>query len=292
MELDDKSLLNELEKRFLNQIETLKELNNLNEQLKSVNHKLEKSESLKGHFISNIANELVNPFSAIIGLSKNVILSDEEDWDRVMKMVELIHTEAFNLDFQLRNIFMAAKIEAGEITPEFINTDVIQILNSLVQEFYFEAQKKGISFDYSNDGIRFFVTDPEKLRVIVANLMSNAVKFSHINDKIELRSTIDNDNLIIVVKDYGTGISEENQKIIFDRFQRIDAGINTENRGHGLGLSINRALIDTLEGDIHIKTKEKEGSEITVTIPKQDIECRDIALDSNEFLFDQDAELF
>lgn len=292
MEIDDKSLLNELEKRFLNQIEILKDLKDLNEQLKSVNHKLEKSESLKGHFISNIANELVNPFSAIIGLSKNVILSDEEDWDQVMKMVELIHTEAFNLDFQLRNIFMAAKVEAGEITPEFINTDVIQILNSLVQEFYFEAQKKGISLDYSNDGNRFFVTDPEKLRIIVANLMSNAVKFSHINDKIELRSTIDKDNLIIIVKDYGTGISEGNQKIIFDRFQRVDAGINTENRGHGLGLSINRALIDTLEGDIHIKTKEKEGSEITVTIPKQDIESTDIALDSNEFLFDQDAELF
>ena len=71
-----------------------------------------------------------------------------------------------------------------------------------------------------------------------------------------------------MVKDYGTGISESNQQIIFDRFKRLDTGINSLNRGHGLGLSINKALIDMLNGTIDIKSKIAEGASFIVTIPE------------------------
>ena len=70
----------------------------------------------------------------------------------------------------------------------------------------------------------------------------------------------DEDSSHISVQDFGTGISEANQKIIFDRFKRLDSGINSLNRGHGLGLSINKAVIDLLQGKIDIKSEINKGA--------------------------------
>lgn len=292
MELDDKSLLNELEKRFIEQRKTLQELQELNAELKEVNKKLEESEALKSHFISNISNEIVNPFSSIIGLSRNILNAEGENWEQVKKMVELIHSEAFNLDFQLKNIFVAAKIEAGEIQPEYVKTDIHNILDSVAQDFKFEAEKKKLKCSIDKQGDKYFVSDPEKIKLIISNLISNAVKFSYENKPIEILVSIVESSMKFVVRDHGTGISKENQKIIFDRFKRIDSGINSENRGHGLGLSINKALIEALNGEIEFTTKENVGTTFTVSIPKPDVEARDFAIDGNEFLFDSDAETF
>lgn len=292
MELDDRSLMNELEKRFLDQKKTLTELQQLNDELILVNKKLEESEALKSHFISNISNEIVNPFSSIIGLSRNILQSKGENWEKVQHMVELIHSDAFNLDFQLKNIFVAAKIEAGEINPEFVKIDLQNIIDSIVDDFTYEAQKKGLSFHIDKQGEKYFISDPEKIKLIVANLISNAVKFSYNNTTIEVLVSNAKKSLKIAVRDYGTGISEKNRGIIYDRFKRVDSGINSENRGHGLGLSINKALIEALNGEINFETKENAGTTFTVSIPEPDIETRDFAPDGNEFLFDSEGESF
>jgi signal transduction histidine kinase len=292
MNLDDKSLLNELEKRFLDQKKTLSELQSLNDELKQVNKRLEDSESLKSHFISNIANEIVNPFSSIIGLSRNILQSGSENWEQVQKMTKLIHSEAFNLDFQLKNIFVAAKIEAGEINPEYVKVDVHSIVHSIIDDFAYEALKKKLKFNIDKQGDPFFISDPEKIRLIISNLISNAIKFSYEEKSIEILVSVADKSLKVIVKDCGTGISQENQQIIFDRFKRIDSGINSDNRGHGLGLSINKALIEALNGEIEFKTKENIGTTFSILIPEPNIETTDFAPDGNEFLFDSEVESF
>ena len=114
-DLTDKELIDELKKRFEVNKQTLNEVQELNDELRKVNRKLEDSEALKSHFISNITNEIINPFASILALSKNILSVDKENWKKVITMVSLIYSEAFNLDFQLRNIFVAAKLEAGEV---------------------------------------------------------------------------------------------------------------------------------------------------------------------------------
>jgi len=116
--ITDEELLQELEKRFSENKNSIKELQKLTKQLKEVNGRLEESESLKSHFISNITNEIINPFAAILGLSRNILDVKKEDWNKVISMVQMIHSEAFHLDFQLKNIFAAAKLEAGDWMPE------------------------------------------------------------------------------------------------------------------------------------------------------------------------------
>jgi signal transduction histidine kinase len=296
--ITDDELIAELKRRFEQNKAALKELKVLNEELKQVNKKLEESESLKSHFISNITNEIINPFTSILGLSKAILSVDKENWKKVFSMVALIHSETFNLDFQFRNIFVAAKIEAGEITPEIFNVDINNLIESVIESFKFEWKKKKLQIDFKPgvecpEGELFvFKTDPEKLKLILANLLSNAINFSFESGAIEITTALNNRELSIAVKDHGIGISKENQKIIFDRFKRLDSGINSLNRGHGLGLSINKAIIEMLKGKIHIDSELGQGACFTITIPEAEEPTEGFASDANETFFDSETETF
>lgn len=295
--LTDEELLNELRKRIEAKKNTIEELRLLNDELKVVNKKLEESESLKGHFISNITNEIINPFTSILGLSRTILAVKKEDWKRVISMVALIHSEAFMLDFQLKNIFVAAKIEAGEIAPEVMSCDIKNLVSSIIDSFRFEAKKKSIEFVYEfdctdcNEETYVFKTDPEKVKMILINLISNAVKFSLDENIILVKVWASDKGMNFMVKDNGTGISTENQKIIFDRFKRLDTGINSLNRGHGLGLSISKALLDCLEGKINIESEIGNGATFTIWIPESLTDIEGYASDANELMFESD-EIF
>jgi signal transduction histidine kinase len=132
-----------------------------------------------------------------------------------------------------------------------------------------------------------FKIDSEKLRLILSNLVDNAIKFSK-NNKIVVKRWIENNTLFVSVQDFGIGISDNNQKIIFDRFKRLDSGINSLNRGHGLGLSINKALLDFLNGTIDISSKKSFGTTFLVSIPEALEDPEGYSADGNEMLFGVD----
>jgi signal transduction histidine kinase len=289
--ITDELLIEELKLRFAEKKHSLEKLEKLAAELKEVNQKLADSESLKSHFISNITNEIVNPFTSIVILSKNILSVKEGDWDKVKRMASLIYSEAFNLDFQLKNIFAAAEIEAGELFMEVSNVKVDLLIQALIDSFIPETIKKQLVFEFIKEKPEkenfIFKIDSEKLKLILSNLVDNAIKFSK-NNKIIIKRWVDDDILNISVRDFGIGISENNQKIIFDRFKRLDSGINSLNRGHGLGLSINKALLDFLDGDIDIKSKKNEGTTFTISIPEAKDNPEAFSEDGNELIFGED----
>ncbi len=295
--LSDKEIIDQLKLR-LKEASGLEELvKKQREELNLANKNLSESEALKSHFISNITNEIVNPFASILGLSRNIMAVHDKDMDKIKNMAELIHSEAFDLDFQLKNIFTAARIEAGEASPEHLKTDINLIISSIVTAFKYKAEQKQLKINFSfelDENLKegyYFRTDPEKLKLILSNLLSNSIKYSNAANKIEIKSWLDNDSLKISVKDYGIGIDKENLEIIFNRFKRLDSSINSANPGHGLGLSITKALLDLLDGIIEIKSKRNIGSVFTITIPQAKVDQADgYAIDGNEFIFDENED--
>lgn len=269
------------------------EIKRLEQLLVEVNLKLDEADALKSHFISNICNELVNPFTSVLTLADSILDIDKENWKKVITMIALIHSEVFHLDFQLKNIFAAAKLEAGELSPDISTVDVSNLINNITDSFKYDTRHKGLSIEHSETNHNantkiFFNTDPEKLNLVVSNLVSNAIKFSHNNSKIIIRVERTLDSLNIEVEDYGQGISSENEKIIFDRFKRVDSGINSINRGHGLGLSVNKAVLDILDGTISFKSKLNEGATFFVTIPESKEKSSGISTDANELFFKEE----
>ncbi len=296
--LSDKQLLKELRDRLQERTKYEHEIKVLSQELQLITTRYKESEALKSHFISNISNEIVNPFTSILGLSKSILAVEKNDWKKVVSMVALIHSEAFNLDFQLKNIFVAAKIEAGEVTPNIAKVNVRNIIQTMIESFGLVARKMGIEIEFNFDiaygfGKNFyFKTDSEKLKLIMSNMLNNALKYSYKDSKVIITVTADEEFLTISVQDFGTGISEKNQKIIFERFKRLDSGINSINRGHGLGLSITKALLDVMGGSIEIDSKKGEGSTFTVLIPEAKNVVDGFSGEGNDIFFDDDDEIF
>ena len=300
LKITDAVLLEELRVRFSQKEKAIKDLKSMTDELQEVNDKLKASEALKSHFIANINNEIVNPFASVLGLSRSILDVKTSDWDRVRRLAKLIFVESFQLDFQLKNIFAAAEIEAGHMYPQLSNVDILAVINGVVDDFANDLKSKKLTVEITSshekekEGDRFyFKTDPEKIKLIMSNLISNAIKFSK-GTKIQINVHYDEDNKVTIsVKDYGIGISEQNQKIIFDRFTRLDSGINSLNRGHGLGLSVVKAFLDLFDGDIKIESKRGKGSLFTIVIPEPEGAegIDDFSSEGNEVFFGDD-ELF
>lgn len=287
-ELSDEALIRDLKKRF-------DQLKQTTSELQEANKKLEESESMKTHFIANISNEITNPFSSIMGLARNIANGKNIDREKINTMANHIFSEAFYLDFQLKNIFMAARLEAGEEKLQICEVDINSLLENTTEAYRIEAGKKEITINlvFDKDSYRGFKTDQEKLTLILSNLLSNAIKFSHKQGKIDVTVHIEDDILKVSVRDYGIGLTEKNKGVIFDRFRKLDSGINSINRGHGLGLSVNKALLDLLDGDIRIDTLAKQGSEFAIEIPEARADATGVSMIDNEVFFDEeDVEEF
>jgi signal transduction histidine kinase len=271
MTLSDEELLFELERKLMEYRNLLVEQKQLTGELVSTNRKLVESETLKSHFISNITNEIINPFSSILGLSRSILMVKDKDWNKVINMARMIHSEAFGLDFQLRNIFAAARIEAGDLFIEASEVNLSDLINNICETFRNEADRKNIQIETNlNHSVMIFISDEEKLRLIIANLLSNAIKYSLHNERIILVSEFSGKDLVITLKDNGIGICKSDRDEIFDRFKRIDDQISSLNIGQGLGLSIVKSLVELLGGSIQVKSEVNIGTEFIVSVPQSE----------------------
>jgi len=269
-------LSNELEMSYQQIFQLKLENEELVRSLYQVNEKLRDSERLKGHFISNIMNEIVNPFGSILALSQNIRQLKESEIAQAHRMAELIFEEAFHLDFQLKNIFTAALIEAGKEKLKFSKINVNQLSEYICQYFDSPLQKKNIrlSVTLSNEltpGLAISITsDWEKLDLILKNLISNSIKYSPEDSDISLTFVLRKENLLIEVSDHGKGINQEDRKVVFDRFKQLDEKINSINTGHGLGLSIVQTYTEMLGGEVSLKDNSEGGICVIVSIPESE----------------------
>jgi len=293
--LTDEQLIEEVKERFQENKKTLHDLSILTRKLEQVNRKLQESEAMKSDFLSNIRNEMNNPLTSIMGLSRQLIAGDSLTPESVYPVAGMIHSEAFSLDFQLRNIFAAAELEAGEVTVNSSTVDINALVKNVIDMFRFKAFEKDLAVSYdpiAEDRTEraFFRTDPEKLQLIVSNLLSNAIEFSHEKGRVKARAWTEGGYLNLSVEDHGIGVDAADQTIIFDRFKQLDSGSKKRHRGHGLGLSITKDLVGLLLGTISVSSAPNKGSIFTVTaIPeiKSQAETDVFAINGNVFIFEE-----
>lgn len=275
--MDNSKNFSDAEIDLRNQISNLKTENEeLVRNLYKVNEKLRDSEKLKGHFISNITNEIVNPFASVLALAENIRELKEGEIEYAHRLADLIYEEAFHLDFQLKNIFAAALIEAGKEEPKLAQISINELCDHICQYFKNQLKKKDIALsveiDHANklvsDVPALFISDKAKLEMIIKNLINNAIKYSPTQSVINLDFILGNGTLAIEVSDHGKGINHEDRKVVFDRFKQLDEKINSINTGHGLGLSIVQAYAELLGGMVSMSDNFEGGVRIMVAIPE------------------------
>jgi two-component system, OmpR family, phosphate regulon sensor histidine kinase PhoR len=277
-EITDEALVAAIEQRLRDKQQALGESEDLLKQLKLLNRQLQAAEKMKTHFLSNIRNEINNPFGSILCLSENIIKLDASQFDTVISMASLIHREAFKLHFQLQNIFTAADLEAGEVTLLPARVDVRSLIEHVLASFQSTILQKSLQVKVQEEPANgqwqiaetklLFRTDAGKLTLILSNLLANAISFSEQGETIEVTWSFQKDVLQILVADNGRGIKERNQDIIFNRFTQLDGTSTRQHGGHGLGLSVVKALLEMMEGCIIVNSEIRQGSVFVVTIPQ------------------------
>jgi len=270
VQITDDELIQELSRRLAQTRKAFSDLSVVNVKLIKMNERLESSESLKSNFLSNIRNEINNPLNAIMGLAGQlaIIAAGNEE---IVSLSSMIGAEANHLDFQLRNIFMAAELEAGEVSPHSVKVHIASVLRELLDSFFHTAAKKSVSLELvqqSGENDISALIDYEKFQIIISNLLANAIEYSLNDGTVHVSFSVGcDDSLQITVTDHGVGIAQEDQQRIFDRFVQLETGTTRSHLGHGLGLSITKTLVELLQGTISVTSTPGEGTVFTVTIP-------------------------
>jgi len=266
-------------------------------QLKQVNKKLAASEKLKSEFLSNIRNEIINPFASIMGFATRLMELRPEEGEKARQIGRLIHSEAFDLDFQLRNIFAAAEIEAGQVTCQIAQVDLYQLTTSVIKDYQPGAMQNDLSLELSflpdaSSPLMNFTGDADKIATCTANLLSNAVNFASSGSKVKLLVHRFDDTLQINVTNQGQTISEEDREKVFDRFVQLDTGMTKARPGHGLGLTVTRALAELMNGQVQLHTSTPCETVFVLTIPQLRAEGNmDLSPEANELFFSDDILL-
>jgi len=290
--LTDDELIGELKSRFETNRRALSDLQSVSRKLEELNSKLQASEAMKGHFLSNIRNEINNPLTSISGLARH-LMTGRCAAEQVPEIAGMIYSEAFDLDFQLRNIFVAAELEAGEAQPEFANIEVESLVKNTVELLSRHLAINQItvieSFSSSMNS-SLFVCDAQMLQVMLLNLLMNAIEFSPAGGIVRVEAQVAPVGLRISVADNGNGIDPADQGKIFDRFVQMESGTTRTHRGHGLGLSITRALVELLGGKVTVVSARGAGAIFILEIPTPQL-VAPVSLhasDGNFFLFAAD----
>ncbi|TVT59675.1 MAG: response regulator [Sedimenticola thiotaurini] len=235
---------------------------------------LEESNRYKSQFLANISHELKTPLNSILLLSKLLANSKAGLTEDQIKQARVIHEAGSDLQALIDNILDLSRIEARR-TP--LNPETVQIpplINSLIEliQPQFDAKKLSLLLHIDEKAPQQIVTDPDKLRQIIKNFLSNAVKFTEQGEVIiRLDPAAEGTGyaLQICVTDSGIGISEDKHAEIFEAFKQADGSTNRRYGGTGLGLTISRQLADLLGGDINLKSTPGKGSEFCLLLPSE-----------------------
>ena len=291
--ISDQELLDELNKRFIENKKALKDIQVMSQKLTDLNLQLITSEKMKSNFLSNIRNEFNNPLASIQGISE-ILIDDDVNKEQRIELATAMNKEVFSLTFQMTNIFLAAELEAGDVRMTRSLINVRHILKSTMNSFAKLSQTKNIVIDLNckveTSHLCDQYTDPEKFQLIISNLVSNAIKFGNEDTTVTITLYRTEQHFIIEVKNHGVPIEKKNYKTIFNRFSQVDSGTLKQHCGHGLGLSITKELVELIGGTITVKSCEQEKSTTFITtIPIIDhvANTTPFSEESNEFMFDE-----
>ncbi|MCP4609445.1 MAG: HAMP domain-containing protein [Planctomycetes bacterium] len=258
-------------------------------ELSERNIELFKANKVKGEFLANISHEFRTPLNAILGFAQ--VLREKPSKagglkkDKAQKYAENIISSGNSLLNMINDLLDLAKTQAGKMELHIEKTSVQQLSRELISSFSLMTEKKKIKIKLKVDSdIPLILTDTGKVRQILYNFLSNAVKFTQQRGTIEIRAGAPLKEppyvakweteeqavermVRIAVSDTGCGIAEADREKIFEKFRQVDGSITRESTGTGLGLTISTELAAMLAGSIGLQSELEKGSTFWIDIP-------------------------
>ncbi len=230
------------------------------------NERLLELDRLKDEFVALVSHELRTPLTSIIGYID--LLRDERATEMdTGHFAEVIERNAERLLRLVGDLLFLSQMQSGKLALEVRDTDLAVIAAEAVEEVRPEAERKHIDLTLSVHPVPHLAVDPTRMAQLLGNLISNAVKFSPEDGKVEVSLAAEGNEAVLSVADTGIGIPAADRERIFERFFRTEAATQRVIPGSGLGLTISKAIVEAHQGTIAVRSDEGHGSTFTVRLP-------------------------
>jgi signal transduction histidine kinase len=237
-------------------------------ELEDKGRQLEVASRHKSEFLANMSHELRTPLNAIIGFSE--ILAEGLFGDVNDKQAEYLRDildSGRHLLSLINDILDLSKVEAGRMELELADFDVPSAIDNALTLVRERADRRGISLGRDIDGrVGTIRADERKVKQVLLNLLSNALKFTPEGGRVDVRAAVDDQLLEVSVTDTGIGIAPGDQEAVFEEFRQVGTA-DRKVEGTGLGLALSRKFIELHGGRIRVKSEVGTGSTFTFTIP-------------------------
>lgn len=231
-------------------------------------HKAQQSERLKSEFLSNMSHELRTPLTSILAWP-DLILDHYERKQDVLTGAAQIKKTAQHLLRLINDLLDMEAIDTGRMRIEPVLTDITPLIQEVMQHLQGYAISREVKIVAKLlTPLPAIVVDGDRLKQVLINLISNAVKFSTKGGQAELYASADDREVCIRVVDHGVGIAKEDIQYIFDRFRQVDGSIRRRYGGSGVGLYLVKSLVTMMGGDVSVDSGVGEGSTFRVTFPR------------------------
>lgn len=229
------------------------------------------AQASRNEFVAHISHELKTPLNVLSMYSESLLGEDGRDESFRIEAVNIIHDETLRLSTLINDLLNLSKIEMGNIAINKHRTKLHDLLTDIFTNVAHSDKNKNIDFKLNiPTNISPVSLDKDLLRIAINNLLTNAIKYSNTNGKVTLEAIETDYQIIISISDEGIGISEDDQKHIFEKFYRSENDEVRNRTGHGLGLTLANDIIQLHHGIMSVHSTPGKGSKFTIEFSKDE----------------------
>lgn len=230
---------------------------------------LKRLENIRRDFVANVSHELKTPMTSLKGFTETLLDGAMDDEKARKQFLQIIWKESDRLAHLIDDLLHLSKLEREDLELEWQEIQVTEIAKEVIELLRSKAEEKSITLTTTFQPELTMIGDPLRFRQILINLVSNAINYTSPHGQVWVEVMEKENQVVMIVKDNGIGISEEEIPRIFERFYRVDKARSRNSGGTGLGLAIVKHIVEAFEGDIQVDSEKGKGTTFIVKLPQR-----------------------